>query len=115
MDKAQIVIEIGRIQGELARAEMDLRQSERGADSANRTAWAATIIMLLGFVGLVILPWFISPLWYGAGAVAIAGLVGTFVEASRRDRLHRNVKAGEEMVVEHRSKLAELQAQLIAM
>ena len=115
MDKLEMVTEIGRIQGELARAEMDLRQSERGADSAGRTAWAAVAIMLLGFVGLVILPWLTSPLWYGAGAVAVAGLVGTFVEASRRDRMQRNVETGQETIVDHRSKLAQLQAQLIAM
>ena len=113
MDKAHIVVEIGRIQGELTRAEIELRESERGASSANRTAWAATIIMLLGFVGLVILPWFTSPLWYGAGVAVVAGLVGTWVEAARRDRMRRNIEAGEEMVVEHRSKLAELQAQLV--
>ena len=113
MDKAQIVVEIGRIQGELTRAEIELRESERGADSAGRTAWAATIIMLLGFVGLVVLPWFTSLLWYGAGVAVVAGFVGTWVEAARRDRMRRNVETGEEMVVEHRSKLAELQAQLV--
>ena len=90
-----------------------MRESERGADSASRTAWAATIIMLLGFVGLVVLPWFTSPLWYGAGVAVVAGLVGTFVEAARRDKMRRKVEAGEEMVVQHRSKLAELQAQLL--
>jgi len=115
MDKAQIVIEIGRIQGELTRAEIELRESERGVGGANRTAWVATIIMLLGFVGLVVLPWFTSPWWYGAGIAVVAGFVGTWIEAARRDKMRRSAEAAEEAIVEHRSKLAELQAQLIAM
>ena len=113
MNKQEIVAEIGRLQGELTRAEIELREWERGADSANRTAWAVAVIMLIGFVGLVVLPWFTSLWWYGAGAAVVAGFVGIYVEAARRDRMRRNVETGEEMVVEHRSKLAELQAQLV--
>ena len=120
MDNPKIVAEIGRIQGELARAEFELQEWERRADSANRSAWAAVAIALIGLVSLLIWWWFtkLTILWCcaagGAPAVVI-GVVGTFVETSRRDRMHRNIETGEQIIVEHRSKLAELQAQVTLM
>jgi hypothetical protein len=68
--------------------------------------------MLIGFAGVALLPWFTSLWWYGAGAAVVVGFVGIWVEAARRDRMRRNVETGKGVVVQHRSKLAELQAQL---
>jgi hypothetical protein len=122
MTKEELIQEIGRINGEIAKAEATLRDWERGAEAAGRNAWVAVTAMLLGGGGA--LYFFFGTRWWlfggnlaCAAACALVGAIGlllTFTESARRSKFERAVNDLREKVSEHRSNLAMMQARLTA-
>ena len=112
MDKAQMVEEIGRVQGEITRAEQSLRKWEREYDAALRHSWLALFALLIGIAGILSSSWFMA-LWFGAAITGCFVLLFLLAESIRRGKIKRHNEELREIIVEQKTNLVKLQAQLV--
>ena len=112
MDKAQMVEEIGRVQGEITRAEQSLRKWEREYDAALRNSWRALFALLLGIALILSSSWFMA-LWFAAAITGCFVLLFLLAESIRRGKIKRHNEELREIIVEQKTNLVKLQARLV--
>ena len=110
MDKAQLVEEIGRIQGQIAQDEMDLKTWEKIQAKIDRNKILGIVAMVLA----VILVLVFGSSWLVIGvALFLVGIVVLIPAVTSQDKAKWLIEATQDRIVKSKQELAKLQARLV--
>ncbi len=110
--RVEIASEVGRLEGELARFEIELKEVERQFNKGQATLIGGAIALAIGAVVFLFTTFPSSSLLLSI-PLAFFGLLATIDGAMKRNKMAKSRRMGEEDIASHRAKIAELKAQLL--